>query len=317
MKHLLLKHADNLFKRFSDGGGEPPVGPPDGGGTGSTSPDPGVSGAPTPVDPQGTTPAPEPVYAGRFKSPQDMEKSYLELEKKLREQGQELGTLRPLAQQVNQLPAMIEQKIQQAIESQKQPLTLEQKREINEQLLEKFNDDPQGFLDNMRQEIFTEVQGAVKKQYEPLEQQIQNFDRQARWNAQVQQVAAKYPDYAEMVPLMQEVIGRHGNTLINDPSGVEIAYFMAKGMRPVQQADPQRLLQDQNFRQQIVQNQEIRNQIIADYLNQIRQGGTPPVVIGGQPAGASPSSTPAQIKTAKDATKASLGLFQKFLGGGT
>ena len=31
------------------------------------------------------------VYAGRFKSPEDMEKSYTELEKKMSEQGNEVG----------------------------------------------------------------------------------------------------------------------------------------------------------------------------------------------------------------------------------
>ncbi len=306
MFDLFLKYAGNLTKRFNDGGGQPPEGP-------QTEPGGG------PAEPQGTTP-PEPLLAGKFKSPQDMERSYLELERKMSEQGQELGTLRQQAQQLpQQLPQLIEQNIQKAMEAQaakqQQPLSAEQKREINERLLEQFNEDPTGVMQKMREEIFTEVQGTIKKQYEPLEQQVQHFDRMTKWNQQVQQVASKYPDYAEVAPLMQEVIGKHGNTLVNDPNGVEIAYFMAKGMKPA--APPsQDLLADDSFRQQVVQNQEVRNAVIADYLNQVRQGGTPPVVIGGQPAGASPSGAPMEIKTAKDATKAATGLFNKILGGG-
>jgi|GEM_PF-4051479 len=288
----------NICYRFSGGGGEP-TGPP--------------LAEDQPAE--GTTPQ-EPLYANKFSDPRELEKAYITLEEKLGVQGQELGALRQQAQQLQQLPQIIEQRVQSAMEAQaqklqQQPLTPEQKREINEELLDQFNEDPSGFLENWRKDIFTEVQGELKKQYEPLEQKVQHYDQMARWNQQVQQVMAKYPDYAQMVPAMQQVIEMHGNSLINAPNGVEMAYLMAKGMN-----QPENLLQDQTIRQQIMSNQEIRNEIIADYMKQVREGNAPPVVIGGQPAGASPTGAPTEIKTARDASKASLSIFQKFLGGG-
>lgn len=341
MRHLLFRGADNLFKRFTGGGGQPasPAGPepPAPGQTGGPGATPAAAtppgtpaatppaatppGAPT-ATPPGTpaapaippgTPAttPQPLLAGRFKTPEELERGYVELLRRMADQGQELGRLRQLE---IQLPNLVQQQVQTYLSQQQaaRPMTEEERRKLNEQLMDEFQEDPSGFMDKLTKRIQEDIRRDFEQQLTPIQSKVQHYDRLAYWNQQLSEAAGKYPDFQQVLPEMRNVIMQFGEAITNSPAGVEMAYSIAKGRLGAAQVN----LQDPAVRQAVLQDPALRQQIIAEHYQQIRQGNAPPVVISGQPGGSPPATPSTEIRTLKDAGAAAAAYFKSKMGGG-
>ncbi len=262
-----------------------------------------------------TAPAPEPAQSAaqpedltaqipdKFKLPDGtinyaaLVKSYNEAEKKISEQGQQLSAL---AQQWEDFQRRLNP--QAAAPQQPQPLSEEQIKEINEQWMTQFYENPLAA-------IVQAVQMAVEPKIQPLAQYYEQQRQLEQWNRQIEQAQQTHPDFEQLLPEIQKVVEEQGNILAELPNAVEVAYNLAKAR---QVKPPEQLLRDPAFRQRILQDEEIRNEILKAYAQQVKNG-QPPVVIGNQP-GQSPATPPLEIKTTSDAKKATLGFFSRIMG---
>lgn len=110
---------------------------------------------PPPAAPQATPPAPQPekLYAGKFKTPEELEKSYLEAQRKITE--------------TSQKAAELEKKVQTAPPPPPAPKTAAEvaaeEKQRNE-FLEKFVANPQGIIKEYQEKAVREMQVALSAQ---------------------------------------------------------------------------------------------------------------------------------------------------------
>lgn len=209
-----------------------------------------------------------------------------------------------LMSQMNQFQQMQQQQPQdfnnmqqqaQAEQPQKSP------EEINEELMEKFYDNPKGFFDDMQRQAVEQAQNQIKEQYEPMmkEQRIQK---------EINEVQSKYSDFEQNVPHMQQVIERIGNEEA-ERIGLENVYLMAKGHSSTQaQPTPDDLLQDESFIEKIMSNESIRNKIIGQYANNKTQQ-QPPRVMSNQSGSTQPLSSENRPRSVAEASKMAMKYF--------
>lgn len=205
-------------------------------------------------------------------------------------------------QQTNQRLQDLERQNQQyqqmfeAYQQQTPKETEEDKQRKNEELMNRFYEDPSGVLDDL---VNQRVNDIVKNQIAP---QIEPIQQERQVQQQIQQVTQKYNDFQQYVPKIQEVLSQNPK-LAEVENGLEYAYLAAKGMSAPSYS-PDQLLNDPNVKQQILANEEIRNQIISDYTRQLQdKNGSAPTVMGGQPGGQPAAPPEEEPKTWRDATK--------------
>jgi len=117
---------------------------------------------------------PQDLILGKFKSPEDLAKSYQEAERKIAQQGQQLAEMQKQWQE-------LQGKLQQLGQPQSSQLAPEQIQEINEQWLNKFYEDPLRAIAEVTQQI-------VESRVQPLNQFYQQQQEIERWNQQLEEV---------------------------------------------------------------------------------------------------------------------------------
>ncbi|MCL6557458.1 MAG: hypothetical protein K6U74_01410 [Firmicutes bacterium] len=250
-------------------------------------------------------------------------KSYLGMEKVLGEQGQKLSIIPQLERQIQILQSQLSQVTQQPGQPQTQPqtapassepeLTPEQIKEMNEKFLEDFYENPVQTIANMATRIAQDM-------VNPIAQTVEQSKQVHEFTAQIEDFAEKNPDVADLWPDMLKILDANKH-LADLPNGLEVIYKMAKAEKygtpppaPPAPPTPEQLLQDPAFRAKILADPGIKNEILKGYVQEIKSG-QPPVVIGNQPGSLPPAAPPTEIKNISDAKKASIGLFQRLLGG--
>lgn len=203
--------------------------------------------------------------------------------------------LQTIQQQGGQQPNAMQSTSQQG---QPAPEDLEQ---MKADFMEQFYDDPKTAIEGLLDSMF---QQRVQPIIEPITQERQ-------WNEQVQTLQQKYPDdFQQMVGPMQQLLQDMPELAQH---GLESVFLLAKRSQPMPQPGPDQLLNDPNFRQQVMANPDIQKQFLSQYLQE-KQGSQQqaPTVMGGQPGGqmpATPEQRPKDIRTASQAFKKSLGIF--------
>jgi hypothetical protein len=115
-----------------------------------------------------------------------------------------------------------------------------------------------------------------------------------------------YPDFEALAQQMSEEIKANPDWLEDGPKNLplvlKLAYRTVKG----KSVDPSQLVNDENFvNNYILNNKELTQKIAQNYVQAVKSG-QPPVVISGQPGGASPASPidkPGDIKSAGKAMR--------------
>ncbi len=128
---------------------------------------------------------------------------------------------------------------------------------------------------------------------------------------QLMELNVQYPDVQTFLPQMEQFIQDYN--LDGLPNAIEIAYKAIKGdlaLREPQSVED--LLQDENFLRQAAQNETIRAEVLREHAAAIR-GNQPPPLISGQ-SGIPPAAPKEEIKSTRDAAKASLSFFNRILG---
>lgn len=270
-------------------------------------------------------------------------KSYVSLEQKLGEQGNQLGQVQTLQQKIEELTGIVQ--AQQGSSGNGQAdntqggnapdvpapvqFTEEQISEMNEKFLEDYYANP---LQTMNSLVSSVAKNAVESAMQPFMSQVQPVVRAheesiqtQKWNQQTNAVAQAHPEEFEgLKPLMSQVINEQNeiiNALPDNINKVEYIFNQAKAIDAQQKQaslqaqirTPEQMLADPAFLQSIMQNEQIKQMFAQSQVEAIRSG-RPPVVISNQPAGASPATPAPQARTVKEASGAALNFFRKIVG---
>ncbi len=264
-------------------------------------------------------PTEQPKILGKFNTPEDMARSYTELERKLSEQGE---TIRQFRESQAQPP--VQQPGQQPPAQQPVELTPEKIKELNEKFVETILDPEKNPIETLSKIIKQAVEpmiAQVDKKYEPVQQTVEHQNRVAEWNQKVDTFKTNNPDYGQFEPEITQIIKEQGQHLVNLPDPLQAAYDMAKGRKAQNLGPPppvptlEDMLNDPANIEKLVQNPQIQQRILSQTVNSIK-GGAPPVVIANQPGGTPPAAPAEAIHTVADATKAAKNFFSKILHGG-
>lgn len=290
-------------------------------------PEPAADPAPQPaLTPEGTPPAPaEPRFQipDKFLNPdgtpnvEAMAKSYTELERAFGEQGNKLGTMTQLFQEITtkgQPPAATAPAAEPepAVEIPKFPWEEELSPEEREQALEEFYADPLAAQAKRDQQTIKAMEYRFQKTLENVLKPLTPVVEKQQYEAEVNNYtnllndfAQAHPDVQEVLPAMQIVAGTIGNTAIKamEKAGqnpLEAIYAVAKGLHRPAPPTPEQLIADPNYRQKIVSDPNIKNEILKSTVTDIK-AGQPPTVIGSQ-AGVPPATPAEKPKSAREAT---------------
>lgn len=281
---------------------------------------PAPEGAPVPpVEPRIQIP-------DKFKNPdgtpniEAMAKSYTELERAFGDQGNKLGTVTQLLQEIAnrgaQPPAAAAPQAQPtpAEEIPKFPWEEEMTPEQKEQALEDFYADPLAAQAKRDQQTIKAMEHRITKTLENVLQPLapviekQQYEMEVNHYArQLNSFAQDHHDVQEVLPAMQIVAGAIGHSAIKamEQAGqnpLEAIYSAAKGLHKPETPTPtpEQLISDPNYRQKIISDPSIKNEILKGQI-EATQAGAPPPVIGSQLGGAPPAAPSERAGSAKEA----------------
>lgn len=243
-------------------------------------------------------------------------KSYLYAEKKISEQGGQLSEVGQLRQMIEQLQAQVAEpqpgQAQPPVSGGLQSPGEEQFADIKEKFFEKFYDNPQDALSNL-------IETVIEKTLSPVLNPIlarQQFDQDvAHWQREVDSVMAKYPDFNQLKDSITAVLAEKGESFLDTPGALESAYWIAKGKTAQPVPDIDALLKTPEVLARIKSDPEVQKAILSNFTQQV-SAEPKPVVMGRTAGGTPPAAPPMEIKSTKDASKASAAYFAKIFGGG-
>lgn len=152
-------------------------------------------------------------YAGH-KDVDDLVKAHKHLEAKLTQTAQENALFK---QQLAYLQTLLQQ--------QSQTPTQQQQEEV----------DPDEWLDKLSREGPAAVEEVVQKilgeKLQPIEGFVSQQAQKQKFDNKFAELASKYQDFIELVPLMKEIGATLPGNLSQEPEGMEVAYQLAKAKK--------------------------------------------------------------------------------------
>jgi ribosomal protein S16 len=233
-------------------------------------------------------------------------KSYQYAEKKISEQGSMLSQAQQMQQTIVQLQQMLEQQQQNAM-----PINQEVHPEIDleaqkEEWFERFYDNPMEAIAEL-------AQRSIEPVISPYIQQAEYQQQVASWSQKVEQARASYNDFDLLQPRIVEIIEQRPE-LANIPDAIDIAYKIAKSDNVQEQPKIEDMLKSPEFLRELANNPEVKKQVLSTYSQNLQSEAKPPVM-GSQQGGTPPATPPQEIKSIKDASKASASFFSRVFGG--
>jgi protein tyrosine phosphatase (PTP) superfamily phosphohydrolase (DUF442 family) len=172
-------------------------------------------------EPAEEKPAEERLFAGKYKTVEDMEKAYLESQKNFHAGRQEQGALK---REIEEIKSLLVAKPQ---EQPKQPTPQEQAQNA-EVLRQRLMYEPEKVIEEMAEARARNI--VDTKLSEVLGPVLPSIQRQARADQisqQVQQYWADHPDHEPYKEAMAEIITQNPQ-LMRDPNWIGQTYLMAK-----------------------------------------------------------------------------------------
>lgn len=212
----------------------------------------------------------------------ELYQDYTQLNQNLQMQSQELEQARQLLGQYQTLMQQ-QQPMQQQQVPQQQTIDPTRMQQLHEEYQERmyenkfeadkwWNEQPE-VREMERQRIETLVQQRVNEVVGPIQQEREI-------NQQVTDAKARYQDFDNYTDAMQALL-QENPQLAEFPNAIDNLYFMAKGRAAQPSPQPEQLLNDASFQQQIIQNEQIRNMVLQTY-QQTKLQTQPPVVMAQQ-----------------------------------
>lgn len=174
---------------------------------------------------------------GKFKTVDDLARSYQELERKLGTRDTEKEQLRQqiamLQGYLQALPQIVGQQVPQATQAVQGQAKAEP--DEHDKLLQDFEQMYPGItkaFEKRYERLLAQRLGEVDKKVAATLAPVQQFMTQEQYNRQALQLAAKYPDFKELAQDMMQVYEEQP-ILAALPQGMEMAYQVAKARRTV------------------------------------------------------------------------------------
>lgn len=249
-------------------------------------------------------------------------KSYLFAEKKISEQGQELSQLAKLQQEISELKQLIANELK-GIKIEKTEATDAHAKDIEN--LEDIDFDKDEFLEEFYENpIKALMKWEAKREQQRMaqlaKQEAEYQSKVAYWQNRIQEVAQQYPDFYDLLPVIQEIVNLNAGWLENAPNAIETAYWTAKGLMAQQfsesspKIDLDSILDNDEFVNKLVDHPKVKKAVLNKYTQTVKDTAKVPTVIANQPGASQVVSMPMEIKSTKDAAKASVSLFRKLFG---
>src|SRR5690606_9644953 len=191
------------------------------------------------------------LWAGKYQTPEDLERSYQELQRKLGEQGQQLGMMQ---QQYQQLLSYLQQlQTMQGYQQPQQPSAHTQLREPEpamspDEVLNKLESEGPKVVEQVAERAarrILEQEGQASGQGRgqlpgPMYQYYMQAQLREHLQGQINSLKSKYQDFDEYRRDMFEVV-KEQPALLMQSGGLELAYLAAKARKgqAVQQQVPQ------------------------------------------------------------------------------
>jgi|GEM_PF-4701719 len=275
----------------------------------------------TPADPGSQ---PEQLILGKFKTVDDLTKSYTELERTLSQKGEEVSLYKRQLESVLPLLENI-QAAQPQAQAQPQPQpepepTFQFLDEIQdpaerERIQEEYYNDPLKFQSAREKQLINAVGQLLNKALQPIVQQVQPIVQQHVQAQQINHFTQQVNSLMQADPAAKDALVAAkglfdanpdlGKAISQLPNAMEVAYNLGKQLMPKPEPTPEQLLQDPNFLQTVISHPEVKNNILKSHVEAIKQGQPPPVM-GSQPgqAPAAPAQKPKSIKEASNFVRA-------------
>ena len=171
-------------------------------------------------EPAEEKPAEERLFAGKYKTVEDMEKAYLESQKNFHADRQEKGALKRELEEIKTL-------LVAKPEPQRQPTPHEQAQNA-EILRQRLMYEPEKVIAEMAEERAQNiVNEKLREVLDPVMPSIQNMARADQINKQVQQYWVDHPEHKEYADQMAEIITQNPE-LMRNPNWIGQTYLMAK-----------------------------------------------------------------------------------------
>lgn len=214
---------------------------------------------------------------------------------------------------------MLQQQQQQA---QNQPLTQEQKDELNYKLREQFESDPMSFVNNLKAEAEQNAINKLNQQYKPMFEQTQQLNNRLNWQSKVQDFMRANPS-AQAYATEMSLILKENPALMQTQNPLGTAYQMATAKDIVGQGGNviDNMMGNDRYRQQLMGNEQLRQAIIEDYRNQLngqmsQAQNIPPIMGNNQSGSTIPASGGETPRNLSEAKQAALRRMQMMQGGG-
>lgn len=232
----------------------------------------------------------------------ELHQDYTQLNQNFHNQSQELEQARQLLVQY-QTVMQHQQPMQQPQEPQQPAIDPARMQQLHEEYQERMYENK--FEADKWWNEQPEVQEMERQRIEGLVQQRVNevvgpIQQERVINQQVAEAKERYTDFDNYTDTMQ-VLLQENPQLAELPNAIDNLYYMAKGRAAQTAPQPEQLLNDPSFQQQIIQNEQIRNMVMQNY-QQTKLQTQPPVVMAQQAASRTPTSlgerTPQSISEA-------------------
>lgn len=252
----------------------------------------------------------------KFKNPDgtinyvELARGYREIESLAGRQGNQLNQMQRQLQELQRGPQPGQPQQTAPVQPEPPQMTPEQIKEMNERFLESFYENP-------IQTVYEMAANIAREAVQPIAQTVQQGQQVQTFSSEIEAFAEQNPDMVDVYPDMVSIL--EANPHIADfPNALDTLYKMAKGQKygtpPPAPPTLEQLLQDPANLQKVLENPAVKNAILSNYAQSVK-AGQPPVVIGSQPGAVPPAAAPVEIKSTTDAKKATMGFFQRMLGG--
>lgn len=251
---------------------------------------------------------------------EELVKSYTGLEQKLGEQGNQLGQMKTLQEQLDQIQQKISQPAQtQQPNQENQELSPEQVQGMNEQFLEQFYANPFETMTNFLQ---TWKQQAIMPELQPMIETTQQSQAQQTWQNELENFASQKQDFKDVQERMPEILADpyHAGILTALPDNsqkLQYLYNQAKTQNDLKAASQKTtledILKDPTAIEKLMGNDTLKQNFLQSQAEAIKSKQPPQIITNNQ--GGVPLAAPdIPITNTMEASRASKTFFEKFMG---
>lgn len=234
---------------------------------------------------------PPQLILGKFKSYEELERAYSNLEGFTTQTRQELSSIKQLLEQK-------QTEVKPPEEAPKEE-SAEELSARKEAFLNKFYDDPLKVIEDMNKKAEQRAEEIAKQMVAPIFKEREESKKQQEWNTKAIRFKEEHPDMVQYSDKMVKFLETNPEIADKD-NAIELAYNYAKGASNI--ISPEEMLKDPDFIQKVISNENIRNELLKAAAESTRKGNPPSVISSGVSSGGKAVASPPQVpKTFKEA----------------